>query len=448
MDGTSWDNAYSGAMIHSAMLSMASGDRLYMTEGNYTNDRVITLPAGVSIFGGFTATNPTWATRDSFAHQTVWTQQASTYGWITMSADSTSGQCIDGVTIAPKVACEYKALTFCNITLTGGFLIAPNGEIIYSHAFNCTSTATGKSANSYIFYASTITNCTANNCTSTATGTSTNSGTSANSYIFYAKNTNCTAINCTSTATGTSTYSAKYYSYIFKSIYSNHPNTNCTAINCTSTATGTTPSVGDCICCSLIISSGTNCTAINCTSTATGTGTDTSSYAGDVQTASTIFSNCSYCSVVNCTSSAFSSVVSRALALAQNVIYSIPNTNCLSWNNSGTEYSDYSAATTCAGSTYNAALALTLGTDNSIAKFTDTGYYPAQGVQDTGDCPSPIDDPDGYAAYIASFGDWHPLASSFLVGKGTAQSDVTTDADGVTRPSPPTIGAYEPVPTT
>ena len=120
--------------------------------------------------------------------------------------------------------------------------------------------------------------------------------------------------------------------------------------------------------------------------------------------------------------------------------------NNLSWNNTGTEFSSYSSLTTCAGSTYNAALALTLGTDNSIARFTNTGYYPAQGVQDVGDCPNPITDPDGYAAYLAAFGDWHPLSNSFLVGRGTADSNVTTDADGVTRPDPPTIGAYEPVP--
>ena len=129
---------------------------------------------------------------------------------------------------------------------------------------------------------------------------------------------------------------------------------------------------------------------------------------------------------------------------SRNIFYTAKN--CLSWNNSGTEFADYSNATTCAGSAYNAALALTLGTDNSIARFTNTGYYPAQGVQDVGDCPNPITDPTGYAAYLAAFGDWHPLANSFLIGKGTDDISATTDADGVTRPDPPTIGAYEPVP--
>lgn len=88
-----------------------------------------------------------------------------------------------------------------------------------------------------------------------------------------------------------------------------------------------------------------------------------------------------------------------------------------------------------------------LGTDNSIARFTNTGFAPAQGVQDVGDCPSQIDDPEGYASWISQFGDWHPAANSFLLGIGTADSSVTTDADGVTRPDPPSIGAYEAYPT-
>lgn len=117
--------------------------------------------------------------------------------------------------------------------------------------------------------------------------------------------------------------------------------------------------------------------------------------------------------------------------------------NCLSWNNNSTEFYNYTSLITCAGSVYDAALALTLGTDNTIARFTNTGFAPAKGVQDVGDCPSPIDDPDGYAEWLAAFGDWHPASNSFLLGAGTADSSVTTDADGVTRPDPPSIGAYE-----
>ena len=85
-----------------------------------------------------------------------------------------------------------------------------------------------------------------------------------------------------------------------------------------------------------------------------------------------------------------------------------------------------------------------LGNDNSLSKFTNTGFYPAIGVQNAGNCPSPIDDPEGFDAYIRMFGDWHPAADSILVGKGEYASDYPVDIDGVTRPDPPTIGAYEP----
>jgi hypothetical protein len=114
--------------------------------------------------------------------------------------------------------------------------------------------------------------------------------------------------------------------------------------------------------------------------------------------------------------------------------------NSVSWN-SGVVFSN----TYSASSDYTSD-GITLGNDNLLAKFTDTGYYPARGVQSLGGCPCSFDDPDGYAAYVASFGDWHPLPDSVLVGKGTYISSESLDLDEVTRPDPPTIGAYEPRP--
>lgn len=113
---------------------------------------------------------------------------------------------------------------------------------------------------------------------------------------------------------------------------------------------------------------------------------------------------------------------------------------------------------TCAGQNYNKKFALTLGNDNTIARFVNTGFAPAQGFQKLEDCPNPIDDPEGYESWISQFGDWHPAANSFLLGIGTANpyligagidnSSDDIDADGVTRPDPPSIGAYEAYPTT
>ena len=199
------------------------------------------------------------------------------------------------------------------------------------------------------------------------------------------------AVNCTST------------NYIF-----NYVAKNCTAVNCTST--------------NYIFNYGaTNCTAVNCTST------------------NYIFGGSSTnCTAVNCTTDTYIFYKTSQYNKVK---------NCLSWNNEGTEFFDYTELITCAGSIYNSALALTLGTDNTIARFTNTGFAPAKGVQDVGDCPSPIDDPTGYAEWLSAFGDWHPAADSFLLGAGDADTGVKTDADGVTRPDPPAIGAYEAKPT-
>ena len=49
MDGSSWANAASASMIRVILLSAASGDSIYFAEGDYTADRTLTLPSGVSL---------------------------------------------------------------------------------------------------------------------------------------------------------------------------------------------------------------------------------------------------------------------------------------------------------------------------------------------------------------------------------------------------------------
>ena len=111
------------------------------------------------------------------------------------------------------------------------------------------------------------------------------------------------------------------------------------------------------------------------------------------------------------------------------------------WNNEGT----ISSPSTNAQSAYNESNLLTLGYDNSIARFTSTGYYPAIGVQDLGNCPNPITDPEGYNAYVSSFGNWVPQSNTFLKGKGIKDEDIPNDLNGNPRPDSPTLGAYEPL---
>ena len=549
MDGSSWENAASASMIHVILLSAASGDSIYFAEGDYTADRTLTLPSGVSLFGGFPSENPSWETRNAFTHQTVWT--ASHSGAWLASTSNVSGQLVDGFTLMnyAGTTADGNNLTFKNMTLSSGnFTTAGKLENCYvtGVTLNAGSVSSCKAVNSPatitnaedtdFYYASvevsgnaedcniygknaskvdciisgTATNCTAVNCTSTC------SASGSYSYIFYGTATNCTAVNCTSTGSDKG-------SCIFRGT---GEITNCTAVNCTSTGSGAgcifrgTGEITNCTavnCTSTCSASGsssyifygtaTNCTAVNCTSTGSGAGSICCIFRNSnviknctaVNCISTCLNGSSYsyifdgaamnCTAVNCTSScpgigSYSSIyyffgtdeikITNCTAVnctstgsdkgscifysgngeitnctAVNCIstgkgagYIFSNgKNCLSWNNSGTEFTG--TKITCAGSVYDATLALTLGTDNSIARFTNTGFAPAKGVQDVGDCPSPLDDPDGYAEWLSAFGDWHPAADSFLLGAGTADSSVTTDADGVTRPDPPSIGAFE-----
>ena len=503
MDGTSWNNAAAVSQIHVILLSCASGDSVYFKEGEYTTDRIITLPSGVSLFGGFPSENPSWETRDAFAHPTKWTA-AHSGAWLA-STSNVAGQLVDGFTLMnyAGTTADGDNLTFKNMVLSGGsFTTAGNLENCYvtGVTLNASSVSSSKAVNSPatisnaegtdFFYASvevskraedcnvygteeipvnckfsgTATNCKAINCTtessifySTATNceavncTSTNNSAYVSGSIFYSTATNCTAVNCTSTSTHSNPIE-NINSSIFYSTA-----TNCTAINCTSTKTNS--NITKHIYRYIFRSTATNCEAVNCTAEYIFSNKSTNCKAINCTTESSIFrSTATNCEAVNCTaesgyifcinSSNLSITNCTAVNCRGNYIFYITSSNntvknCLSWNNDGTEFLSYNYITNCAGSTYNAALALTLGTDNSIARFTNTGFAPAQGVQDVGDCPSPIDDPDGYAEWLSAFGDWHPAADSFLLGAGTKDEDVTTDADGVTRPDPPAIGAFE-----
>lgn len=113
--------------------------------------------------------------------------------------------------------------------------------------------------------------------------------------------------------------------------------------------------------------------------------------------------------------------------------------NNVFWNCDGT----LNSPSDNAQSEYNENNALTLGTNNTLTKFKNTGFYPAKGVQEIGDCPDPDTDPSGYAEWVSSFGDFHPQTGSRLIGNGVFVSGVTDDLDGNPRGNPPTLGCYE-----
>ena len=373
MDGSSWGNAAPASQVHAILLSCVSGDSVYFSEGEYTTDRVMDIPSGVTLYGGFKNETPTWETRNGFVHQSIFSG-SSNFGMST-------GGTVDGLTIKGYSRTGYSEYKNCisNVDFDGTATncAAVNGGGFSGKATNCMAVNGGG-------FSGKATNCTAVNgggFSSTATNCM-----AVNGGGFSGKATNCMAINC-------NIFQSR--AFLFEEAI------NCIAVNCSASGSSLSPVAifGD---------TAKNCTAVNC------------SLSGGKVNSSAIF---------------------------YRIAAGFKFQNCLSWNNDGTEFSHPEDSTTCAGSTYNSALTLTLGTDNSIARFTNTGFAPAKGVQDVGACPSPLDDPTGYAEWLSAFGDWHPAADSFLLGAGTADSSVTTDADGVTRPDPPAIGAYEAKPT-
>lgn len=92
-----------------------------------------------------------------------------------------------------------------------------------------------------------------------------------------------------------------------------------------------------------------------------------------------------------------------------------------------------SSTVSCASTSHN--VQIKLSSDNTQTRFIDLGT-----VTETG--PVEIADPETFD--WSQFGNFRPADSySALVGAGTYDSTVTTDADGNPRPNPPSIGAYE-----
>ncbi len=563
-DGTSWADSAPQSMIHVIMLQCTSGDSVCFTEGNYTTDRVIVLPAGVSFYGGFAEDNPAWDTRDGFKHPTLFTGDGS-FDFME-GGNAVDGQTLDGISVkgyanavsngemialrngtfedAP-VTCakaEYCVFNRTSVTCSGDLL---NCNIFYAEKV----TASGNAARLYVcgsenvkttLQAKTLTDCSLNyaDCNAgnmadvfcyhggvfqfggTAERVAVHGGDVEYPEVLLFNASDCTVIHC----------QPRTYT-IFDSTSSNMfagenavnctvkdcsvqkscsifdtPATNCRVVDCRIKIAGTAgmvlfgESATNCIVenfytdlikiasgdwgawasiCKVFSKDSHGCIAININgssavanfpqgmaygyvflgeadgciliNSSVGCGFDnTSSFSVALNCTGEQFftQSATNCIILNCNAvNCFFDDDARncnAVSCSAPVVFDANAKNCVSWNNECVK--EYSGSTACAGSVYTDDLALTLGYDNTIARFTNTGYYPAQGVQDVGDCPSPVDDPDGFKAYVAAFGDWHPLSNSFLIGKGTALEDVTTDLDGVTRPAPPTIGTYEPRP--
>ncbi len=67
-DGTSWSDAYDDAAFRVALQNASTGDEFWISDGTYNpdnkRDSSFRIPNGVKLYGGFSATDTTWTSRN------------------------------------------------------------------------------------------------------------------------------------------------------------------------------------------------------------------------------------------------------------------------------------------------------------------------------------------------------------------------------------------------
>ena len=507
-DGSSWSNAAPVSDIHIIMLQAVSGDSVYLMEGSYTTNRVISVPEGVNFYGGFSAENPQWSTRNGFDTPTVFTGTADfifvapatretpfTLDGVSLSVyqgvasygtdmDHPNQVTIRNARLYQVAECRCMAFShiivdrgdyvcgetaeFCNCSNVSQILRIGTLSDCYCAKLSClasvlqrcilvdcsTNSRTSKTYSDSFFYkgsgdiAPKTENCLF--CDMKLAPSFSTGGTLLDSVVY-----NCTVIASTTRKTFIPSSERSYFVECL--ITGEYLTSNTYEISLLGSSQKDT--LVNCVCeykYFSFIRNSTGASTANCTKMYNCSVSGNNAY---IMTANPV-SNCLF---VNCEAQQSYLVANRVnSSYNKGYIYDCTFVNCkanaavaisngvgnsLSFNNA-TNSGEFTADAYggCACSLYGGGNVITLGYDNTIARFTATGYFPARGVQDVGKCPNPATDRAGFDAYIAAFGDWRPLSNSFLVGHGYTIPDITTDLDGVARPDPPTIGAYEPKP--
>lgn len=425
MTGKSWENAAKASEIKNKIGNNGNQNNVYFLEGEY-EETIMAPSSPFSFYGGFKSENPSWETRDAFKYKTI----------VNSISSFSNCKAVDGIifeNVEIKISAENEIINCVIQNAAWNNIGISSNSIKNSVAINITY------ENGIIFAVGSgknIENCVAVGCSSRIIFRTSGSG----------KILNCIAVNCHSTGINYGDYSIFWGEFSFASgrlstiescdaincicetsvkkctIYSAAFSSKCKAINCKciiNDLTTSSPKVNSII----FDSTAMNCIAVNC---------QTGELNSEKTEARIFVNGAENCTAVNCNVQGVDAAVFEG------------GKNCVSWNNAGVEFSG--SNTTCAGSTESDSVSVVLGNDNTLAKFLNTGYAPQKGII-SGNCPDPVEHPNEFAAYLFKFGDWHPAADSSLIGAGTADSSVTTDADGVTRPDPPAIGAYEAKPT-
>lgn len=389
LSGSSWENAASSDTLRTVVVNAVSGDAIYFSGGDYNFTVTIDNPSGVNLYGGFALDNLSWENRNGFLHQTRITGKG--FGTATF---------IDGFVLMNQESFLHT-LKNCIVIECADIQIRETHENCLYRKCQIYPRDYAQSGNFVNFKDSFFSECEVEFIVEEDKVVGTHS-------YNYAYSLDCQFYKCY-----IQRISGSSEAWLLLS-----PTVGLSFVQCNIggdlNAIPVSADIVDCKCSIINVSRGR---VINSTA-------DTSI-------------GCSTACVINSTSPVIGG--NSITCVNSDTTGSSPDyTNSVSWN-SGVVFN----SNTCASSDYSSN-GIVLGNDNLITKFTNTGYYPARGVQDLGGCPCPFDDPDGYEAYVASFGDWHPLSDSVLVGRGGNVGG--TDLDSVTRPDPATIGCYEPRP--
>jgi hypothetical protein len=420
-DGSSWDHAF--ATRQEAVNAASSGDQIRVWEGTYYLEQIQTPKAGVSEYYGFNG-DGSWATRQPFTHPSKLDAQFTANNFENTSVTFLDEQIIDGLWAQNAVKSGNGGglnlsvrsyLNNCVITNNsgnnGGGVYASSNSILTNCAItNCSSSSYGGGA--YVYSNSILNNCviTNNRGGSNGGGAYMNGSSILN---------NCVVTNNSGTNGGGA--------YVYNGSILN----NCVVTNNRGSGNGGGAYVQS--------SSLTNCVITN--------------NSGGTNGGGAYVYNGSRCYNVTCAMNTATTGDNFYLTNSQSLY------NCCSWggniwlNNANYAYKIYNCASNFAltGVTnwdFQADVQdfLTL-TDFPFAAPGISPYDGSGALYHAGT----IGRTDEALAFINRFIapkmiDCHLPSGSPLIGTGYYEEGVTpeTDADGATRPIPPSIGAYEP----
>ncbi len=197
-DGSSWEKAFGTLQDAVNTASSRGGGEVWVTSGTYvsTGTQVVSIPAQVQVYGGFTGTETVLTDRNPTANQTVVDGQGSRRG-------VNNAGLLDGFTVqngssssdgGGGIYNSYGTVTYCTVTAnsTTGF---GGGIYNYGTVTNCTVMRNSAKQGGGIYNSGSATNCTVTNCTVTANSAYEGGGIYNNYYHYYGTATNCTVTN-------------------------------------------------------------------------------------------------------------------------------------------------------------------------------------------------------------------------------------------------------------